>query len=189
MSVDFQFKVNNQKHLDEASASRDFEPVEEGKYILEIVRTQRKRSNNWQKDGDTENLMISWRIVEGPNKGRYVFDYLGLWNSDPKKCEYAENDFSRIMAACGKQQIQNTAELNGIPVKATVLIRPANGDYSASNYTKYWKQHVVRNDAPMPGQTMPQAAPQAPQAAAPTPQGQMPWNNQNPSGGQNTPFG
>lgn len=189
MSVDFQFKVNNQEHLNDASASREFEVVEEGKYILEIVRTQRKRSNSWQKEGDTENLMISWRIVEGPNKGRYVFDYLGLWNTDAEKQEWAENDFSRIMAACGKQQIQNTAELNGIPVKATVKVRPKNKEYSASNYTKYWKQHVVRNDAPMPGQTMPQAGPQAPQEAAGTPQSQMPWNNQQPPKGPNMPFG
>jgi len=188
MSVELNFSLN-EVDRNELGTGQGFEPIEPGTYILAIERTEMKKTSDWQNPGDNESLMIGWRVLEGPNTGRMVFDFLRIVNKDAQTVKNAKKDLARICLACGVEAIQNTAQLHQIPIKAVVKIREAANGYPAKNYTKFWEQHVARNDAPMPGQSMPQAAPQAPQAAAAVPQGNMPWKNQQAPKGAGTPFG
>ena len=83
------------------------------------------------KTGKYISLEIT--ILEGKYKGRKVWTNLNIINPNPVAVEIAQKELATLCRACGKAQIQDTAELHGIPFLMKLKVVPARGDYPAKN--------------------------------------------------------
>lgn len=106
-----------------------FDPIPAGKYLSMLVESEIKQTA--KKDG--EYAKLKFKVLEGEFKGRFIWTNLNLVNPNPIAVEIAQKELATLCRACGKAVIQDTAELHGIPIKMKVKIKPAKGDYPASN--------------------------------------------------------
>jgi hypothetical protein len=148
------------------------------------------------KDALGSYLEARFNILDGQYHGRKLFARLNLKNSNQQTVEIAMKQLSAIGHAVGVLHIQDSAQLHGLPLKVKVKIRPASGEYEASNDITAYKNINEQVDmagappagappasfgAPAPGAgaapampagfgtTMSPPAPAAPAAPAPAP--------------------
>ncbi len=109
-----------------------FEPIEAGKYQVKIRNTEKRETKN-----RTGHLLQLELEIQGPtHKGRILFDRLNLWNSNQTAVEIAQRTLSAICHAVGIMHIKNHEELRGKVLDAKVAVKPAEGQYEASNEVK-----------------------------------------------------
>lgn len=139
------------------SEGRDFTPLPAGKYPAMITASDLKPT----KAQTGHYLSLEFTVTEGEHQGRKVFTNLNLDNPNQQAVEIAQRDLSAICHAVGKLTVTDSAELHDIPLTINVKVRPAKGDYPASNdITKYEKAGVVaQTPAAQPAAAAPAAAP------------------------------
>ena len=64
-------------------------------------------------------------MLDGPYKGRKLFDRLNLVNANPVTVEIAQRTLSAICHATGRMQVQDSEELHLIPFIADVQVLAA----------------------------------------------------------------
>ncbi len=150
----------------------DFSPIPAGEYIAAIIDSEMKATKN----GQGQYLQLMLQVLEGDYKGRMVWDRLNLVNQNQTAVEIAKRTLSAICHAAGKLQVQDSAELHDIPMVVRVSVRPADGQYDASNEVKAYK--AMQQSTPQQAQPAQPFQPQqqTPQQAQPTQgfQGQQP---------------
>jgi len=153
----------------------DFSPIPAGEYVMAIIDSEMKPTKN----GQGQYLQLTLQVLEGEYKGRMVWDRLNLVNPNQTVVEIARRTLSAICHAVGKLQVQDSAELHDIPMVVRVSVRPADGQYDASNEVKAYKAMQKPQAQPMP-QSQPaqnfqaqQPVQQAPQQATGT--DDLPW--------------
>lgn len=112
-----------------------FDPVPPGWYVVQIIGSEGKPT----KAGDGGYLELKLQILEGEHKNRVVFDRLNLQNKNAQTAEIATKQLSAICHAVGVIQMSDTQQLHGKPLLAKIAVRPATGEYSASNDVKGYK--------------------------------------------------
>lgn len=137
----------------------DFEPIPASWYRLMIDESERKSTKDMT--GEYINCKV---IVLGPtHTNRVLFARFNLWNTNPEAVNIAKRQFVALAEACGKPNVKRTEELHGIPFEGKVTVRPARGEYEASNDIKAYR----------PAQKT--AAPVAPAAQKAAPPAGVPW--------------
>lgn len=106
-----------------------FDPIPAGWYNVQIVGSEMKPTN----DGTGAYLNLEFVVLDGQYAGRKLFTRLNLQNANPTAVEIAYKTLSAIAHAVGVLQVQDSQQLHGIPLKGKVKIRPAKGEYEASN--------------------------------------------------------
>lgn len=116
------------------------------------------------KDGSGAFLQIRFNILDGAQVGKKLYTRLNIKNMNPVAVEIAFKELSAICHATGIIQLQDSAQLHGVPLKVKVKLRTASADgqYEASNDITAYKNV---ND-PSAVTTVPGAA-AAPAFAAP----------------------
>lgn len=150
------------------------------------------------KDGSGAYLECRFNVLDGQYAGRKLFARLNLRNANPVAQEIAYKQLSAICHAVGVLNVQESSQLHNQPMKLKVSLRPASGEYEASNEIKAFKNinesvgGAPAGGAPAGGPAgftpPPQQAPQQqfqapPQQQAPAgsfppagaPAGQQPW--------------
>ncbi len=120
----------------------NFDCVPKGRYPFmidksEIVLTKAAKEAN---DPDLGQMMkLNAKIIAGDFKGKYVFIQLNIVNSNTQTVEIANKELTSICQACGKEAIDDTDELHGIPFFGTVkVVVDEDGKYPDKNeFTKY----------------------------------------------------
>jgi hypothetical protein len=158
-----------------------FEPLPVGEYVVVIESTEMKDAST----GRGQYLQLVYNVIDGDFKGRKLFDRLNLVNESTQAQEIAQRALSSICRAVSVMHPQNSEELHDKPFIVKVAIRPAKGEYQASN--------VVREYKPLETECAPAAAPAAkkspvmgkpaakkeeaaaPAAAAAPAKGKKPW--------------
>ena len=141
-----------------------------GKYRAQIVESEMRVTKN----GMGQFLWLMLDIIEGPHKGRKIFDQLNLVNPNPTTVEIAQRTLSAICHATGKMQVSDSDELHLIAMTIQVTVKPPKNGYGESNAIRYM--------TPEPGTVAPRAAKPAPAAiaaaiaAAPAKMASAPWN-------------
>lgn len=126
----------------------DFSPVPIGDYLSQIVKSEvkpTKAAKEKMDSGDNSSieskariLVIQEKILDGEYKGRLIFVNLNIVNPNSTAMEIANKELRSICDACGKAQVEDSAELHMIPHKITVGITPANASFPEKNkITKY----------------------------------------------------
>jgi hypothetical protein len=144
-----------------------------GKYPAQIVNSEMRVT----KDGMGQYLWLELDVLEGPCRGRKLFDRLNLVNANPQTVEIAQRTLSAICHATGRLQVQDSEELHLIPLIADVQVQPPKNGYGESNKVRYVPiDRAAKPAAPQPARpaSPPQARPAAPAAAFTS----APWKRQ-----------
>jgi hypothetical protein len=138
-----------------------YEVLPPNKYLAQIVKSETRVT----KDGAGQYLQVEIDVLDGPYKGRKLFDRLNLVNANPVTVEIAQRTLSAICHATGRMQVQDSEELHLIPFIADVQVLPPKNGYGESNKVRYLPLNGgAKQAAPQPARTAPS---QQPQPAAP----------------------
>ena len=186
---------------------QEFQPIPDDTMVdLMIVESELKPTSK----GDGVRLVLVMQVQGGPYANRKIFTGLNIQNPNPTAVELAYSELSAICHVTGVPQPQDSQQLHGIPFKGKIKLRPASGDYGASNEIKaYFDIHGNKpgsagsqppnGPAAPAGPTMPQQPQQLPQQGYQqqpqqpqqqnwqAPQGQAPQQYQQPPQQQAAP--
>ena len=138
-----------------------FDPIPAGWYKAIISNSEMKPTRN-----GGEYLSLTLQVIEGQYANRLVFARLNLKNANDKTVEIARKDLAAICRAVGVMSPQSSEELHDKPLMIKVKVRPAQGEYDASNDVGGYKADEGTDFTPPP-------PPKAPTPAA-TP-AKKPW--------------
>ena len=136
--------------------SQTYEPIPAGWYSSSITEVDLKDT----KAGTGQYLRVRYDVTGPSHEGRAVFANLNIRNPNPKAEEIGRQQLGQLMRAIGVASLTDTDQLIGGNCQIKVAIRPADGQYDASNEVKGWKA--------LSGSPAPAATP-APAQAAPAP--------------------
>lgn len=127
-----------------------------------MIVASEMRENN-AKTG--QYLWLELDVVDGPAKGRKLWDRLNLINPNAKAVEIAERTLSAICHAVGVMNVSDSEQLHGRVMLAKYKIKPADGQYPASNEIGTYKPVTEQAQATAPAPAATAAPAQAAQAA------------------------
>ena len=153
-------------NAEEVEPSSSFDPIPAGWYTAIINNSEMKAT----RDGYGEYLSLTLQVIEGQYENRLVFARLNLKNANDKAVDIARKDLAAICRAVGVMSPQASEELHDIPLMIKVKVRPASGDYEASNDIGGYKAVEGANLTPAPKAA---SKPQTPPPAATTTK--KPW--------------
>ena len=155
-----------------------FEPLPAGEYTVVISSSEMKDAST----GRGQYLQLVYDVIEGDYKGRKLFDRLNLVNESTQAQEIAQRALSSICRAVGVMHPQQSEELHDKPFVVKVVIRPAKGEYQASNAVREYKPLEEEAAAPAaaaekkaPVMTKSEAKKDAAAPAAAAAKGKKPW--------------
>lgn len=99
---------------------KEFTVLDPGDYIVAITKSEVKE--NSKKNGHFLELELD--VLEGPAKGRKLFDSLNLDNPSAQAVEIAQATLSAICHAVGKLSVSDSQELHNLPMLAVVTKKP-----------------------------------------------------------------
>ena len=145
-------------NAEEVEPSSSFDPIPAGWYQAIISNSEMKAT----RDGYGEYLSLTLQIIDGQYENRLVFARLNLKNANDKAVDIARKDLAAICRAVGVMSPQASEELHDIPLMIKVKVRPASGEYEASNDIGGYKAVEGANLTPAPkAASKPQTPPPA----------------------------
>jgi hypothetical protein len=150
-------------------STSQFDPLPEGWYNVTIAGAELKTT----KAGTGNYISIKYTVIGPSHQGRVVFGNLNVKNPNPKAEEIGRQQLGAMMRAIGLSKIKDTDQLIGGNLSIKLTVKPADGQYDASNDIKGFKS-IVGASLPVPNvmQSVPfNAAP----AQAATPSAAPPW--------------
>lgn len=144
-----------------------FAVIPAGKYKIQAIASEIRPT----KDGNGQYLWFEHEILDGEYQGRKLWERLNLWNSNQQAVEIAQRTLSAMCHATGQLHIEDSEALHFKPMIVTVRVKPAQGNYDASNEIRGYEP--ANGSAPVPSSAAPAQAP-APAVPAPS-AAAMPW--------------
>ena len=129
---------------EEVQGGNDFSPFPAGDYNLLIEEAEIKRTKN----GEGQYLALRLQVLDGPHKGRLLFDRITIQHSNDKAVEIGRKALIVLSRAIG-QAVSESAQLLNKTCRAKVKIRPEQNGYAASNEVA-WYIGPVTSAAPPP---------------------------------------
>jgi hypothetical protein len=111
----------------EPSAPR--EVIAPGKYKAVITKSEERPT----KAQTGSMLVLTCQIIEGPHQGVSLQDRLNLNNPNKTAEEIAQRTLSAICRSVGVMMPNESSDLHDKPLLITVKVKPAEGQYQASN--------------------------------------------------------
>jgi hypothetical protein len=153
------------------------EALPPGDYKVQILQSEMRVT----KAGTGQMLWLDLEVLEGPFKGRHVYDQLNLINPSPTAEEIAQRTLSAICHAVGKLQVADSEELHLLPMLVRVAVRP-NGYNEVKGYkpiqqTAAAGTPVPAANGPVPTRPGPNSLPSAAAQVRPAPEANAtaPW--------------
>ncbi len=139
-----------------------FVPIPPDRYVAIVTSTEMRPIRN----GSGEFLLVELQILEGPCKGRRVWDRLTLKHQNSQTVEIARSQLSALCRAVGVLKPADSSQLHDIPLQITVAIRERSDTGEPANVVRRYA--AIERTAP--------PAPPAPAPRAPARNGQKaPW--------------
>jgi hypothetical protein len=115
-------------NANQVEPSADFEPLPAGKYLAMITESETKAT----KSGSGTYLQLTFQVLDGPYKGRFVWARLNLHNPNATAVQIARAELSAICRAVGVMTPNDSVELHNLPLVITVKCkkRPDTGEIS-----------------------------------------------------------
>jgi hypothetical protein len=150
--------------VDPNNTEQSFDPLPAGDYIAVIEASDWKST----KTGSGRYLNLQYQVIDGPFKGRKLFNIINLENPSQDATQIARQTLNSIGVACNVMQLQDSAQLHNIPMKIKVVFKE-DPVYGPKNEIKGHKPigqtaPPVQQQAP-PVQQQPQSQPQQQQVA------------------------
>lgn len=106
----------------EVEPSQDYSPIPPGNYKAIITNSSVEQA----KSGNGTNLVLTFKVVDGPHKGRELRSWLCVQHPKEQTQEIARRTFSAICHAVGQIQCTDTAQLHSKPLLIKVSVEPDN---------------------------------------------------------------
>jgi hypothetical protein len=140
---------------------QEFSALPAGQYVVIATASEEKVT----KAGTGKYLQITFEVMDGPQKGRKLWDRLNLWNQNQTAKDIAQRALGAMCRAVGVIRPNDSSELHNKPMLITVDVELDD---------RQRESNVIKKYEPLAGGAAPAAAPApAPAAAAGT--GSMPW--------------
>ena len=129
-------------------------------------------ASDWKatKNGEGKYLQLELQVLNGPAQNRKLTDRLNLINANATAVQIAKGTLSAICRAVGVMSPGVSAELHNRPLRITVGVRDAGGEYGMQNEIKGYKSRHAGPASQVPVtpavQTSPAAAVVGPQTEA-----------------------
>ena len=134
-----------------------FDPLPAGKYLAEITASEMKPT----KAGNGSYLQLEFTVLDGPCKGRKVWDRLCINHPNDLTQKIARGNLSAICRAIGVMQPRDSVELHNLPLVVTVKCKKRDDTGEVTNEVKgYAKRESAvgqPQQAPVHDQTPPWA--------------------------------
>lgn len=109
-----------------------FDPIPAGKYLCIVANSEMKPT----KAGDGEYLQLELDVIEGPCKGRKVWDRLTLKHPNEMTVKIARGTLSSICHAVGVMAPRDSIELHDLPLIASIGLKKREDTGEMSNVVK-----------------------------------------------------
>jgi hypothetical protein len=144
---------------DPNAVTNSYELLPKGDYLCMAIASEIKP--NSKRTGDY--LQITFEVLDGPSKGRKIWDRLNIRNANKTAEKIALEALNNLCVATGVMNLQDSDQLHNIPVVLKVDIEAGRDGYDDQNRVKGYV--AAGGAAPRASAPAPQAA--APQVAAP----------------------
>ena len=110
----------------EVEPTTDFEAIPAGKYLAVITESENKAN----RAGNGSYLQLTFQIIEGEYKGRFLWARLNLDNPNATAIKIARSELSAICRAVRVLQPKDSRELHDLPLVISVKCRkrPETGE-------------------------------------------------------------
>lgn len=134
----------------------ELEPIPAGRYLVVITDSQMKPTKN----ASGQYLQLSFQVLDGPYKGRFVWSRLNLHNPNPTTVQIAQQELSSICRAVGVMTPNDSIELHNIPLVITVRLKKRKDTGELSNDVKGYAKRQGAGGTAAPAATLaPSTAP------------------------------
>lgn len=155
--------LNETFEADNLPQGNSYEALPAGWYNVNVTGAELKNT----KAGNGQYIAVRYDVTGPTHQGRVVFGNLNIKNPNPKAEEIGRQQLGELMRAIGVARVTDTDQLIGGSLQIKLEIRPAEGQYEASNDVKAFKS--ITGGAPT--FSTPAAAPEAPASGKAAP----PW--------------
>ena len=131
-------------NIHEVEPMGTFEPLPADWYRCVIADTEERET----KKQDGSYLMLTIEVIDGKYQGRKIFDRLNLQNKNPVAVDIARRSLASIAKAINVDP-KNSSDLIDIPLMVKVAVKPADGQYSASNEVQGYDAAGATASAPV----------------------------------------
>ena len=130
----------------EIEPATSYEPLPADWYKVVITDTEEKPT----KAMTGSYLQLTIEVIEGQHAGRKVFDRLNLKNPNSVAVEIAQRSLSSICRSIGVNNPKDSIELRDKPLMVKLAVKPADGQYGASNDIKEYAATGGATASPAP---------------------------------------
>lgn len=124
-----------------------FDPIPAGKYLAVVTATEMKPTKN----GSGEYLQVELEVIEGPHKGRKLWDRLTLKHPNDLTVKIAKGTLSAICRAIGVMAPKDSVELHNLPLVISVGCKKRDDNGEITNVIKgYAKRESAATSRPAP---------------------------------------
>jgi hypothetical protein len=127
----------------------DLEPIPAGKYLAMITDSEMKPT----KSGDGRYLQLTFQILEGPYKNRFVWARLNLHNANATAVQIARAELSAICRAVGVLTPKDSCELHNLPLVITVKLKKREDTGELHNEVRGYAKKESFNGQPQQAAT------------------------------------
>ena len=112
----------------------------EDTYLVHVIKSELKDNSK----GTGKYLNFTLQVIDGPHAGFTLFDIMNIVHTNKVAEDIGNRQLAQLIAACGLDEIEDTAELHGIPIAAVVATEKGNKGYSdRSKIKKYMPESEV----------------------------------------------
>ena len=138
-----------------------FDPIPNGDYLCIITASEEKAT----KSGNGSYLELEFEVIDGPFKGRKLWDRLNLANPNELAVKIARATLSAICRAVGIMEPKDSCELHDLPLSVKVRLDKRSDTDELSNVIKgYRGRNAVRATTAV---SPPPVGAEAPRSGAP----------------------
>jgi len=134
----------NNFNANQIEPTSDFEPIPAGKYLAIITESELKPT----KSGSGSYLQLTFQILEGEYKGRFLWSRLNLHNANATAVQIAQAELSAICRAVGVLTPNDSVELHNLPLVINVKCRKREDSGDITNEIKGYAKPAAATAQP-----------------------------------------
>ena len=131
-------------NANQVEPTTEFEPIPAGKYLAMVTDSEMKPT----KSGSGSYLQLTFQVLEGEYKGRFLWARLNLHNANATAVQIARAELSAICRAIGVLTPQDSVELHNLPLVITVKCKRRDDTGDISNELKGYAKREAATGQP-----------------------------------------
>jgi hypothetical protein len=137
----------NNFNANQVEPSSNLEAIPAGKYLAVITESELKPT----KSGSGSYLQLTFQVLEGEYKGRFLWSRLNLHNANPTAVKIAQAELSAICRAVGVLTPGDSVELHNLPLVINVKCRKREDSGDVTNEIRGFSKREIAVEKPIQG--------------------------------------